>query len=73
MPDWNSEECFRSMEKVLTTRFISMLTKLCLLKCYVWSTLLYGCDGWTISNIMRTRLKAIELVVPEAHDEYFVD
>ena len=52
---------FRSMEKVLTTRSISMPTKLHLWKCYVWSTLLYGCEGWTISNIMRTRLEATEL------------
>jgi len=38
-----------------------MRTKLRLLKCYVGSTLLYGCEGWTISNIMRTRLEATEL------------
>jgi len=38
-----------------------MPTKLRLLKCYVWSTLLYGCEGWTISNTMRTRLEATEL------------
>jgi len=60
-PNWNSEKCFRSMEKVLTTRSITMPTKLCLLKCYVWSTLLYGCEGWTISNTMKTRLEATEL------------
>ena len=30
-------------------------------KCYVWSTLLYGCEGWTISNIMRTRLEETAL------------
>jgi len=45
-----AKSVFRSMEKVLTTRSISMPTKLHLLKCYVWSTLLYGCEDWTISN-----------------------
>jgi len=67
-----AKSVFRSMEKVLTTRSISMSTKLRLLKCYVWSTLLYGCEGCegivviiiiviTTINTMRTRLEATEL------------
>ena len=67
-----AKSVIRSMEKVLTTRSISMSTKLRLLKCYVWSTLLYGCEGCegivviiiiviTTINTMRTRLEATEL------------
>jgi len=37
-----------------------------LLHCYVWSVLLYGCETWTISKVMKDRLMAVEvwLVVP---------
>ena len=59
------------MEKVLATCSISMPTKLRLLKCYVWSTLLFGCEGWTIIT-MRTRLEANRIVVSEAHEAWCV-
>ena len=32
-----------------------------LLKCYVWSTLLYGCESWTISKRMGSQLEATEM------------
>jgi len=32
-----------------------------LLKCYVWSTLLYGCESWTISKRMESQLEAAGL------------
>ena len=38
-----------------------METKLRVLQCYVWSTLLYGCECWTISKELETRLKATEM------------
>ena len=30
------------------------------LRCYVWSTLLYGCETWTISVVMQKKLDAFE-------------
>ena len=42
-----SKSVFHSMQKVLTSRSINMCTKMRLLKCYVWSTLLYVCESWT--------------------------
>jgi len=51
----------KNMEKVLTSRAISMSMKLHLLKCYVWSTLLYGCESWTVSQRMKSQLKATEM------------
>jgi len=32
-----------------------------LLKCYVWSTLLYGCESWTISKRMESQLEVAEM------------
>ena len=30
------------------------------IKCYVWSTLLYGCEPWTLSSVMMKKLEAFE-------------
>ena len=32
-----------------------------ILKAYVWSVLLFGCESWTISKEMRKRLEAAEM------------
>jgi len=47
-----------------------MSTKLRLLKCYVWSTLLYGCEGWTVSQRMKLQLEADRNVVFTAYVAY---
>jgi len=56
-----SKNIFHNIEKVLTSRAINMSTKLRLLKCYVWSTLLYGCESWTVSQRMKSKLEATEM------------
>ena len=30
------------------------------LKCYVWSTLLYGCEAWTLTSVMIKKIEAFE-------------
>ena len=37
-----------------------MTVRLKVPRCYVWSTLLYGCETWTISVAMQTKLEAFE-------------
>ena len=32
-----------------------------LLKCYLWSTLLYECESWIISKTMESQLEAAEM------------
>ena len=49
------------MSNVLTARNISNQTKLRLIKCYRWSTLMYGCETWTISQAMKKQLEAAEI------------
>ena len=41
------------MSKVLTSRDIHMTVRIKVLRCYVWSTLLYGCETWTITVAMQ--------------------
>ena len=52
---------FNSMLKTLTARHISMKTRKRIIKAYVWSTLLYGCETWTITTRNMTKLKSFEM------------
>ncbi|KAG1671332.1 Craniofacial development protein 2 [Nymphon striatum] len=36
-------------------------TKKRLVKCYIWSTLLYGAETWTLTKIMMTKIEAFEM------------
>ncbi len=49
------------MSPILKNRSISINTKTRVLKCYVWSILLYGSECWTISKEMEKRLEATEM------------
>ena len=49
------------MSNVLTARNINSQTKLRLIKCYIWSNMLYGCETWTISEAMKKQLEAAEM------------
>jgi uncharacterized membrane-anchored protein YhcB (DUF1043 family) len=55
-----AKSTFASMKKVLTARNIAISVRLRVLKCYIWSTLLYGCETWTISGNMLKKLEALE-------------
>lgn len=52
---------YKKLEKVLNSKCITLDTRMRLLKCYVWSTLLYGCESWTISQVMERRIMAAEM------------
>ena len=41
---------FTCMKKVLCGGNISIPVLLRVLKCYIWSTVLYGCETWTLSK-----------------------
>ena len=55
-----AKSTFTSMNIILTTRNISITVCLGVLKCYIWSTLQYGCETWTISGEMIKKLEALE-------------
>ena len=52
---------FTSLYKVLTSRAVSLDTRIRLLKCYIWSTLLYECETWTLSKTLEKRIEAFEI------------
>ena len=41
---------FESMAKILISRNISIELRSRIAKCYIWSTLLYGAETWTLTN-----------------------
>ena len=55
-----AKSTFTSMNIILTARNISITVCLRVLKCYIWSTLLYGCKTWIISGDMIKKLEALE-------------
>ena len=50
-----AKTAFISMKKVLCGRNISMPVRLRVLKYYIWSTMLYGCEPGTLSKEMKKK------------------
>ncbi len=56
-----AKSAYRSMEKVLKSRSIDIKVRVRTMKCYVWSTLMYGCETWTLSDAMIKLLESAEV------------
>ena len=64
---------FSKMKDVLKSTKIPLNTRKRILQCYVWSTLLYGTETWTITKVMKTRLEAFELWAYKKDSENIMD
>ena len=49
---------FTKLETVLRNINMSIGTRVRILRCYVWSTLTYGCEAWTLRRDLERRLEA---------------
>ena len=56
-----AKSVFNCLRKTLTCRKIDLNLRLRLTKAYVWSTLLYCCETWTITSAIEKRLQAFEM------------
>ena len=54
---------FEKMANVLTSRSIHITTRLKLAQCYIWSTLLYSSETWTLGTNIINRINAFEMWV----------
>ena len=54
---------FTNMRTLLSCRGINLKTRLRAIKCYIWPTLLYGAETWTITKSLLSRLDAFEMWV----------
>ena len=55
------QAAFSQISAILTNLGIVIETRMRLLKTYVWSVVLFGCEVWTISKEMRRRLEAAKM------------
>ena len=56
-----AKTALKRMPNVLTARNIKNQTKLRLIKCYIRSTMLYGCETWTMREAMKKQFEAAEM------------
>ena len=56
-----AKDAFQKLSLILKNRNISMKTKFRVLKTYVWSTLTYGCECWTITSDIEKKIEAAEM------------
>ena len=50
-----------NLDSILKSRYISLLTKVCLVKAMVFPVVMYGCESWTIKKAEHRRIDAFEL------------
>ena len=50
-----------NLDSILKSRYITLLTKVCLVKAVVFPAVMYGCESWTIRKAEHCRLDAFEL------------
>ena len=56
-----ARSAFNSMLKTSCSTHLSMETRKRILKAFVWSTLLIGCETWTITTRNMTKLQSFEM------------
>ena len=56
-----AKNAFKIMKNLLTNNRISAQTRTRALKTYVWSTLMYGSESWTMTEEIKHRLRAVEM------------
>ena len=56
-----AKNAFNKIQTLMTNRSISLSLRKRFMKAYVWSTLMYGCEAWTITKEMERKIEATEL------------
>ena len=56
-----AKSAFNELGNVLRNKNMSMNIRLRVLKCYVWSVFLYGCESWTMTKTLREKVEAFEM------------
>ena len=54
---------FAKMQSIVSSRKLTIETRKRLIKCYVWSTMLYGAETWTLNKEAEKRIEAFEMWV----------
>ena len=54
-----------NLDSVLTSRDITLPTKVCLVKAIVFPVVMYGCESWTVKKAEHQRIDAFDCGVGE--------
>ena len=50
-----------NLDSILKSRYITLLTKVCLVKAMLFPVVMYGCESWTVKKAESRRIDAFEL------------
>ena len=50
-----------NLDSILKSRYITLLTKVCVVKAMVFPVVMYGCESWTIKKAECRRIDVFEL------------
>ena len=50
-----------NLGRVLKSRNITLLTKVCIVKAMIFPVVMYGCESWAVKKVERQRIDAFEL------------
>ena len=56
-----AKQAFIDLGYILRNKKMSFRIRFCLLKCYVWSVFLYGCESWIMTNETIKKVNAMDL------------
>ena len=56
-----AKDSFHKLRPIINNRNITIDTKKRVLKAYIWSILLYGCESWNISEKIKGKIEAAEM------------
>ena len=56
-----AKSAFTRIKSIVTNRTISISLRKRFIKAYIWSTLMYGCEAWTISREIERKIEAAEM------------
>ena len=56
-----AKAAFGNIRKLCTNVSMDMKIRMRMIQCFVWSTLLYGCEAWTLKKSMIKKVEAFEM------------
>ena len=56
-----AKEKFSKLAGILTSKKLKISTKLRIVKCYIYSIFCYGCESWTLSKALETKIEVFEM------------
>ncbi|GFR90621.1 endonuclease-reverse transcriptase [Elysia marginata] len=56
-----TKSAFTKLSHILTSKRVGLLTRLRVMKCFVWSQFLYASETWTLNKNTEKRIEAMEM------------